>query len=497
MNLHHICLNEASVAVYRIGLDGRLLEANKMAGRQTGYTRKELLSLSIFDIDKGVTRERFEEIGKMIRENGSLKFTSEFSKKDGTVFVAEITTSIIEFKGNEFAVSFVDDISERVRMQNELRITQFCFDNASLAIYRIRSSDGRIVTTNKKASEQIGYTKIELCNMSIPDIDPTFSLDHRDEYQHRLNTEGPYTVESIHQHKNGTIFPVEILIDSIEFEKGEYHLTFVKDITKRKKAEEEQKKIEDYLMHSQKMQALGTLAGGIAHDFNNVLSGILGYADLTNRTTTDPNIVTYMHQIITAGERAKDLVSQILAFSSQNSVQKLPVDISIIIEEVVKLLKVTLPATIKIQHNISSNLEAVLANGTQIHQLALNLCTNACHAMKEKGGILKLELQTRKIFNSDLTIDGWMNPGNYLELIVADTGHGMDKETLSHIFEPYFTTKNEGEGTGLGLSVVHGIVKKIGGGIKIYSEPNIGTEFRILLPTVDKEKLCSMEKLVM
>jgi signal transduction histidine kinase len=108
--------------------------------------------------------------------------------------------------------------------------------------------------------------------------------------------------------------------------------------------------------------------------------------------------------------------------------------------------------------------------------------------MIDKGGVLKLELRTRKIFDSDLTVDGWMNPGNYLELIVADTGHGMDKLTLSHIFDPYFTTKDEGEGTGLGLSVVHGIIRKIGGGIKVYSEPNVGTEFRILLPTVDREK---------
>jgi PAS domain S-box-containing protein len=488
LNLHQIFLDEASVAVYQIGLDGRFLEANKMASRQTGYTRKELLSLSIFDIDKGVTLEKFEEIGRMIRENGSLKFISEFSKKDGTVFLAEITTSIIKHKGSEFAVSFVDDVSERVKIQNELRITQFCFDNASIAIYRIRSSDGKIVTINKKAAEQIGYTKEELCSMSIPDIDPTFSMDQRDEYQHRLNTDGPYTIESIHQHKNGTIFPVEILIDHIEFEKDEYHLTFVKDITKRKKAEEDQKKIEEYLMHTQKMQALGTLAGGIAHDFNNILSGILGYADLANRTSKDSNTSKYMHQIITAGERAKDLVGQILAFSSQNTVQKFPVDISIIVDEVLKLLKVTLPSTIKIQHNISSNLGKVLADGTQIHQLVLNLCTNACHAMIDKGGVLKLELRTRKIFDSDLTVDGWMNPGNYLELIVADTGHGMDKLTLSHIFDPYFTTKDEGEGTGLGLSVVHGIIRKIGGGIKVYSEPNVGTEFRILLPTVDREK---------
>jgi PAS domain S-box-containing protein len=357
-----------------------------------------------------------------------------------------------------------------------------------MAIYRIRSSDGKIVTTNKKASEQIGYTKEELNTMSIPDIDPTFSMDKRDEYQHRLNTEGPYAVESIHQHKNGTIFPVEVLIDRIEFEKDEYHLTFVKDITERRKAEEDQKKVKDYLMHTQKMQALGTLAGGIAHDFNNVLLGILGYADLANRTSPkDSDISKYMQQIITAGERAKDLVGQILAFSSQNTVQKFPVDISTIVKEVIKLLKVTLPSTIKIQQNISSNLGTVLADGTQIHQLAMNLCTNACHAMKDKGGILKLELRTKKIFDSYLTVDGWMDPGNYLELIVADSGHGMDEETLSHIFDPYFTTKDVGEGTGLGLSVVHGIIKENAGGIKVYSKPDVGTEFRILLPIIESE----------
>jgi len=488
LNLHQICLDEASVAAYRIGLDGRLLETNKAASEQTGYSREELSSMSIFDIDKGASPERFEEIGRMIREKGALKFTSRFTKKDGTDFPAEITTSIAAFEGSEFAVSFVHDISDREKLQEELRLTQFCFDNASLAIYRIRSSDGKIITTNKKASEQTGYTREELCAMSVPDLDPTFSMDKRDEYQDRLNTEGPYTVESVHRHKNGAIFPVEILVDHIAFEKNEYHLTFVTDITERKKAEKDRSRIKTRLIHSQKMEALGTLAGGIAHDFNNILSGILGYATLAKRASIeDSNISRYIHQILTAGMRAKDLVGQILAFSRRTMVLKAPVDIGLIVKEVIKLLQVSLPSAIEIRHSIPSNLGMVLADGIQIHQLVMNLCTNACHAMKDKGGILKLTLLPRSITEPDLTVDGRLEPGRYLELMVSDSGHGMDEETLLHMFDPYFTTKDVGEGTGLGLSVVHGIVKGLGGGIKVRSKPRAGTEFCILFPVTDRE----------
>jgi PAS domain S-box-containing protein len=486
LNLHQICLDQASVAVYRIGLDGRFLETNKAASDQTGHTREELSSMSIFDIDRGASPERFEEIGRMIREKGALTFTSRFTKKDGTVFPAEITTSIVAFESSEFAVSFVHDISDREKLQEELRLTQFCFDNASLAIYRIRSSDGKIITTNKKASEQTGYTREELCAMSVPDLDPTFSMDERDDYQDRLNTEGPYTVESVHRRKNGTIFPVEILVDRIEFERNEYHLTFVTDITERKEAEKDRSKAKARLIHSQKMEALGTLAGGIAHDFNNILSGILGHATLAKRASIeDSNISRYIHQILTAGMRAKDLVGQILAFSRQTMVRKEPVDIGLIIKEVVKLLQVSLPSTIEIRHRIPSNLGMVLADGTQIHQLVMNLCTNACHAMKDKGGLLNLDLLPRSITEPDLTVDGRLEPGRYLELMVSDSGHGMDEETLSHIFDPYFTTKDVGEGTGLGLSVVHGIVKDLGGGIKVRSKPRAGTVFCILLPVTD------------
>nr|NJM01599.1 response regulator [Desulfobacula sp.] len=324
--------------------------------------------------------------------------------------------------------------------------------------------------------------------MAVPDLDPTFSLEERDEYQNRLNTEGPYTVESVHRHKDGRIFPVEILVDHIEFEKNEYHLTFVTDITARKKAEKDRAGIKTRQIHARKMEALGTLAGGIAHDFNNVLSGILGYTALAQRASSeDPNVSRYIHQILTAGMRAKDLVGQILAFSHQAMVRKVPVDIGAIVEEVIKLLKVTLPSAIEIRHDIPLNPGTVLADGTQIHQLVMNLCTNACHAMKDKGGVLRLNLVPVTLTEPESTVDGRLEPGRYLELMVSDSGHGMDEETLLQIFDPYFTTKDMGEGTGLGLSAVHGIVKSLGGGIKVRSKPHAGTEFCILFPATDRE----------
>ena len=270
-------------------------------------------------------------------------------------------------------------------------------------------------------------------------------------------------------------------------ELAEANTALTKEMAERKRAEAE-------LRQAQKMRAIGTLAGGIAHDFNNILTAILGYTQLAQeRVKSDATCRSYMDGVFTAGLRARELVRQILTFSRQDEQEKKPIEIHLIIKEALKLLRASLPANIEIVQNIPANCGAVLADPTQIHQVIMNLCTNAYHAMQEKGGTLTVSLGETAAGN----ISPSLPEGDYLQLVVSDTGCGMDTSILERIFEPYFTTKEEGKGTGLGLAVTHGIVESHGGHIRVASATGLGTTFSIYLPLhkgLPAEALETLEK---
>ena len=257
-----------------------------------------------------------------------------------------------------------------------------------------------------------------------------------------------------------------------------------RNISERIKAENILKESDLRLKQAQKMEALGTLAGGIAHDFNNTLTPIIGYAEMTIMKMDENNhLREYMNQILHAADRAKRLVSQILNFSRKNEFQAVAnVKISHIAAEVVKMLSATLPSTIKTLLTIRTKEDVVLADPTQIHQIMMNLCTNSAHAMKNRKGSLEIILK-----DSDNTICGWsddsvLDGNNFLEIIVKDDGHGIEQNVLPRIFDPFFTTKAPGEGSGMGLSVVHGIIKNMNGSISVETEYGKGTAFHIYMP---------------
>jgi PAS domain S-box-containing protein len=253
----------------------------------------------------------------------------------------------------------------------------------------------------------------------------------------------------------------------------------------RKGAEEEHDRLQAHLRQTQKMEAIGTLAGGIAHDFNNVLAAIMGFTELT---LVDLPMDTEAHgnleQVLKAANRAKDLVSQILSFSRRGDQEKKPVEIGPIIKEALKLLRASLPATIEIQTRLHVERGKVLANPVQIHQLIMNLCTNAAQAMPG-GGLLRVEISAVEMGRRETARYAGLVPGRYLLLRVSDTGVGMESQVMERIFEPFFTTKEPGEGTGMGLSVVHGLVKSHGGAITVYSEPGQGSSFSVHLPSIE------------
>ena len=260
----------------------------------------------------------------------------------------------------------------------------------------------------------------------------------------------------------------------------------VLDTSDKKESDAERERLELKLQQAQKMEAIGTLAGGIAHDFNNILGAILGYAQLTQmQTSGDPRVQGYVENIFKASERAKGLVEQILTFTRQGKSQKVPSDIAIVLKEVVKLLRATIPSTIEIVQRIPSNLGTIMADQTQIHQVLMNLCTNAAHAMETKGGTLTVALESLAIKANPAAAGDDLAPGRYLKLSVGDTGTGMDKEVLDRIFDPYYTTKSVGEGTGMGLATVHGIVNDHGGRIFVESKPGAGSVFNVFFPVLE------------
>ena len=262
----------------------------------------------------------------------------------------------------------------------------------------------------------------------------------------------------------------------------------VRDITEKVTTQEQRRNLENQLIQAQKMEAIGTLAGGIAHDFNNILSAIIGYTELALYEVSPGNhIKPYLYQTLGAGKRAGELVKQILAFSRKTDSEIKHVRVAPIVKETIKLLKSTLPATIDIRQHIEDT-PMVMGDPTQIHQIVMNLCTNAYHAMQENGGLLTVSLQCKEFPTASDLPAADMQPGNFVELKVSDTGHGIPLENLGRIFDPYYTTKTRGKGTGLGLAVVHGIVKASHGAIIAESRPNAGTTFSVFLPAVHSEE---------
>jgi PAS domain S-box-containing protein len=279
---------------------------------------------------------------------------------------------------------------------------------------------------------------------------------------------------------------LSISIYSVE---REHFVAVFENITERKHAEQEKDKLEARLRQAQKMEAIGTLAGGIAHDFNNILTPIIGYAELALLGIPEGQALRNdLLQIHKAGQRAKDLVKQILSFSRQTEQEKKPVRIGPIMKEALKLLRASLPTTIEVRQDVAPDAacSTVIADPTQIHQIIMNLCTNSAYAMRENGGILAISLESIIVDPEFTAVHRDLEPGPHLRLTVSDSGCGMTDTVKQRIFEPYYTTKGKGEGTGLGLATVYGITRSCNGAISLYSEPGKGTTFQIFLPATQE-----------
>ena len=492
-NISKLCLDKATLSFIRANSEGRILYANPHACISFGYSLEEFATKHLFDIDLNITRAQWPHLWQIICVESFHSFESKSIRKDGTMFPVEVDVYLFEADGQMTTGAFVKDITERKKAQEQALLTQFIYEKVAVPILH-GGEDGRILDANEQACAFLGYTKEELCNLTIFDIDAELSDKQIIEKWDDTQEKEVLIFETQHKHKDGTLLPVEVTANSLHYEGVNYSISFIKDISARKQEEILKSKANAHLQHVQRLEALGVLAGGIAHDFNNILSAILGYTELAKINLSQDDIIQkYLTPVLDAGKRAKSLVQQILTFSKQAQSRKAPIDISKVVKEALDLIRATIPSSIIIEQDITANLGFVLADETMIHQVIMNLCTNAFHAMDAHGGTLNVLLVNSDIGKNDRQKFPELDTGKYVKLVVGDTGHGMDEETKNRAFDPYFTTKKSGEGTGLGLSTVHGIVKEHGGTIKLFSEVNIGTTFQVFFPLEESEMESSQE----
>ncbi|EKD38190.1 MAG: multi-sensor hybrid histidine kinase [uncultured bacterium] len=298
----------------------------------------------------------------------------------------------------------------------------------------------------------------------------------------------PTSDEGIFFDKNKEMHSFTRTVSPVRDDSGEIVCIAVQgqDISERRRAEEEKQKLENQLRQAQKLEAIGTLAGGIAHDFNNILSIILGSAEMARRVSGGTrDFDRYLDRILMAGNKAKDLIRQILIFSRQSEIKRVAFHPGTVVRESIRLLRSTLPSSIEIRQKIDNRTGHIIADPTQFHQILLNLCTNAFHAMEKSGGILTISMDSLAVEEPAFRGGGEISPGRYIRLTVGDTGAGIGPENLARIFDPYFTTKEVGKGTGMGLSIVHGIVAGYGGFVEVESELSKGSSFFVHLPQTD------------
>ena len=472
-----------------------------------GLSAITMISCSLVSLFKGIRQARFYllawtpfVISAVLMALKSFGFLENNLLTDSMVQISAAFVAILLSFG---LMDKIDSIrKEREKVLDQLHKSEKQYrmlaENVKDVIWVLNLKTLKITYITPSVEEMMGYTPQEAKLFSFKEMLPPEEADKawkaikngiEDSLSMSEKTRHAFTIEIECYNKAKDIFWTETTTTFTKDNSGNpvEMVGVTRDITERKQAEKEKKALEFQLHQSGKLEAIGTLAGGIAHDMNNIVAAIMGYAELSlHEADKKSRMYHRLDRMIKACHRARDLVSQILTFSRQDSQEIRRVKIHPIVKEVLELIRASLPSTITIKQEVSRQGLMINADPTQVHQIIMNLCSNAGYAMMEKGGILDVSVE--KITLDKDTAKKYLDllSGDYVRLIVRDTGQGMEKEVMTRIFEPFFTTKPVGTGTGMGLAMVHGIVKKLGGGIFVESEPGLGTSFHVFFPEASK-----------
>jgi PAS domain S-box-containing protein len=486
-------LSSIGDGVIATDMDSRVNFMNPVAEELTGWPLTEARGkkiTEIFDIINETTGEPVENPVNKVIETGRVIGLANHTlliSRDGKKIPIKDSGSPIVIDGQQsvgVVLVFQDD-SETRRADLKLRESEDrfrkLFEHAPLP-YQSLDDQGKFLEINKTWLDILGYQKEEIIGHYFEELLHSDWQDHFSENFPKFKSIGEVLgVEFQLRHKEGHFLTVQFDGKTSSDQNGHFlqtHCVF-KDVTKLKALQVQVKEQERSLIQNQKLEAVGTLAGGIAHDFNNILSVILGFTDLAReRLPVGSEISEDLNEVITASHRAKELVQQILAFSRQSPISRVPIEPEFIVKEALKMLRSSIPTTIQIQEYICQDCGTLVADSTQIHQIMMNLCTNAFHAMEEKGGTMTVEMKRANTTPPDLA----ESKLGYIQLSVSDTGVGIHPGIINKIFDPFFTTKEQGKGTGMGLSMIYGIAKEYGGCVTVESKLGEGTTFHVYLP---------------
>ena len=473
--------------VYRGYADWSVEFIDKKIEQLTGYTVEEFNSRQInwsdviFHEDIKAVSDDF--IKALKSKNQSYVREYRIKAKNGSIYWIQDRGQVISNdKETEYISGVFYDITKQKQTEEESLLLATAIEHAAESVI-ISNRTGTIQYVNPAFEQLSGFSREDIVgeNFRILISDKHDQGFYKEMWEviSRGNFWSGYITNRI---KDNTLREFETIISPVQNGSGDI-VSFVsvnRDVT-------QEKVLEAQLQQSDRLQSIGTLAGGIAHDFNNILSAIIGYTELTIDYLENGSLpYNNLQEVLEAGERAKGLINQILTFSRQSEQDFKPLQLKLIVKEALKLIRATLPSTIEIHQDLQSD-AAILGDQTKIHQVLMNLCTNAGHALQEKGGVLSVSLSEAEI-DSSFTVKHFdIKSGSYIRLSVSDNGCGMSASLMEHIFDPFFTTKEKGKGTGMGLSVVHGIVKSHNGTIHAYSEPGEGSVFTVYLPIIEKQ----------
>jgi PAS domain S-box-containing protein len=389
--------------------------------------------------------------------------------------------SELEQANAELSIEIAERKKSEMALHKKESYFRALFENAGDAIF-IEDGNDHIIDVNNRACELLGYTREELLRMRVVDVQPVEYRKQKKGAGKKLPRSHRIPIETVDLTKDGKSVPVEVTTVHLTTGDDNLVVSIVRDITERKQAEVEKEKLQSQLIQSQKMESVGRLAGGVAHDYNNMLGVILGHSDLAILKAREyPFLLDHLKEIHNAAQRSAELTQQLLAFARRQTIAPKVLDLNAAITATLQMLRSLIGENIELDWLPGTDIYPVKIDSSQFDQLLMNLCINARDAISGTGRIC-IETRKKTVDEAYRTTKLFFDPGDYAVLIVSDNGSGMDKEIQAKIFEPFFTTKTMGQGTGLGLATVYGIVKQNNGFINVYSEPGHGTTFSIYLP---------------
>ena len=476
--------NNAPCGYHSLDGNGAFLRINDTELKWIGRSREEVVGrMNFADLLTPDSRKTFLENFPSFKERGWIKALEfEVVRKDGTIFFVLMNATALRDETGAFLMTRATmfDITERRQVDEERRRLASAIEHATDAVI-ITDAEGITRYVNPATEQMFGHPRGQALGAHIAKIVNGRGGQISENLQEAAASGNAWSGRVNVTDINDRSLAVEVTASPIRNENGrtEELVTILRDVTK-------ESALEAQMRQTQKLEAIGTLAGGIAHDFNNILSAIIGYTQMAlTAIPPDSPPVQDLEQVLVASNRAADLVRQILTFGRrQESQQPLPLRLDILAKEALALLRASIPTTVEIRSNIAAHCDCVMGEPSQLHQIIVNLCTNAYHAMEQDGGLLAFSIEPVKVDEEQAAAVPGLRPGAYVQMTVSDTGCGMDQATLDRAFDPFFTTKPQGKGTGLGLSIAHGIVKSHDGAIDIQSAPGKGTTVRVWLPTV-------------